>query len=1812
MTELTRRPTAPSRSDFDRKMPVASDENGLHGLDVDDMCALVDLTESTMLENLSNRFARDEIYTYVGSVLIAVNPFRLIPLYQPKHFDLYRGGGGGNKVAVSPHIFAIADAAYTSMLKEKRNQCVIVSGESGSGKTESTKYMLRYLMAVSNKLKHGGVEQKIIASGFVLEAFGNATTVSNNNSSRFGKFLSLKFREDGAFIGASIEKYLLEKSRIVYQAPRERNYHVFYYLLAGADDVLRRKLWLKNPEYFHFLNQGGLHLSEEKEQANFTVLIQSMEKVGFSSEIQKWIFTVLAAVLHLGNILFESKADLAYSEGVDVKNVAQLKVVSDLLQVKFETLYAALTVRRNRTRGETVLIPYSKDEAVAARDAMAKSLYGSLFNWIVEQSNKGLIGRLGRSAHTGRFIGLLDIFGFEVFPVNSFEQFCINYANEQLQFYFNQHIFRLEQEEYASEGIRWTSIEYLDNRACLDLIARKPNGLMQLLDDECRLASATDYTLFDKFNKEHRDHLHYYEPQIKKKDPVFGIRHYAGSVEYHLLGFREKNSDLVRPDIVAVLKGSVMLFLRQIIKSDPVVVRRWNLLRCVAYFCGTLLCVVKRKNSKEDEQKQKQHGDKPLASGGDKRTVNAKLGVGDGGKIGSPKRRDKLSVQEKIKSLDSSFNDSPPPSRAGGLKKALSEDRKRVLSKGALSRQSSKAARFSKKHRMSKIKLLKEADEAKSRNRGGFLIGGVTGARLSTRRQATVGAQFTTSLSALMDTLLQARPYFIRCIKSNEFLVPRSFDREMVLRQLRYTGMLDTVKIRKSGYSVRYTFEEFRRLYSPLLRSSPSIQRFLSDMKLDSNQYQIGRTKVFMRSRLHAQLQASLNNRLARYIVVIQRWTRMCLQRLRYLRVKRAIVVIQSWYRGHSTRKMFYAEKERFAAALAIQSAWRRHRSRKRYVSLKRAAVVLQRSWRVKSARERELRKVQLEKDLEAGVNVNINKNDEKGLFSAPRLRRSTGVRLQQTTKSSDLNRTSASFSGQLPRTHTRVRKMAEAYRKRIEEKKAASASQPSTQERLSSVVKERKVTQALAGSQWQGRGSTDEEHSSSSRSPKSEPKQSGSSRTPSSVSESPAPSGGGGERAVSPVERSRTAPPPGSSPKPKPLALRLNEAVVLRRKVNVPTVSIIRQSDDSETPVHFVVTSPPPGLSVHSLKPTTFIRLTRCSVCSKILAGLIKQGFKCSACHLAFHRHCVDHRAPCRGSGAKSSSYVGSPPAAQVIRNSRDLEDAERFFSAKIAVLQEQSEQSGKRDNVIDVIFKSALKEFHKNLLSLSAVKGDNFVFVSVTYSVLHNMFSDVLQKVLDVKQIAATFPVTMAVNAFKSSLDEFVATRVPTSELESPFGQKKQKKRTKMNKKEKKKLEYFKHKFKEENCNVQTVCEVCDELIRLLDRGYVCQFCKVICHENCVSRISTKCVRNQKSAPFDGKGKQTIGELVAQPGSRTPVALESCLHFIEIKGLYTEGIYRRSGSSVEIRKLLKELTKNVSAVVWDNFSVYCVAAVVKQFLRDLPEPLVTFRAYPEFLQATEIGDAQERYDALCALASQLPKANRNTLERVVFHLARVSQQEKTNKMTTYNLAVIFSQCLMRPPEGTSPLDSLADLPKQRLCVESLIDGQKAKIKAVLSNVDYLDAESYTRSRYLSTISTEIERSSMYLAEGRQQDTDSVLPVVTYDIEELDSEQRIVEQELEELENQRAAVTESISLLTPSPSHEEEPMSPTSVKESDVAFGDVLSSEDELESDEYALTFDLPAVPSKLRHINLSRARHSKRRSPSRKFRLERLSNTQ
>lgn len=559
-----------------------------------DLCQLPDLTEQTLLENLKARFDKGHIYTYVGSILIAVNPFKFYPIYNPKYVQLYQNRRLGD---LPPHIFAIADAAYQAMLKQRCNQCIVISGESGSGKTESTNFLLHHLTALSQKGSHGsGVEQTILGAGPVLEAFGNAKTKFNNNSSRFGKFIQVNYKENGMVHGALVQKYLLEKSRIVSQAKNERNYHVFYYMLAGSTPEEKEALHLSKPSAYFYLNQSKCYTLDGVDEAyELSRLKQSLEMVGFSNEKQKRLMALLAAVLHLGNVEFSKKSAYHNDETVMVKNPSVVSIISQLLMVREENLLSALTCRQTKAaKGEMIKIFYNMAHAVATRDAMAKCLYGALFDWIVMQVNSALLSKQDVREHRGNYIGVLDIFGFEDFgDQNYFEQFCINFANEHLHHYFNQHVFKYEQEEYKREGIHWKNIDFHDNVGCLNLIQGKPHGLLCLLDDQCNFPGASDETVLQKFVN-HHDNQTPPNPLFEVppcRQSAFVIKHYAGKVKYQIRDFREKNMDLMRPDIVALLKGSSSSFVRELVCSDPLALFRWHILRAFfkSYFIFTKL-----------------------------------------------------------------------------------------------------------------------------------------------------------------------------------------------------------------------------------------------------------------------------------------------------------------------------------------------------------------------------------------------------------------------------------------------------------------------------------------------------------------------------------------------------------------------------------------------------------------------------------------------------------------------------------------------------------------------------------------------------------------------------------------------------------------------------------------------------------------------------------------------------------------------------------------------------------------------------------------------------------------------------------------------------------------------------------------------------------------------------------------------------------------------------------------------------------------------------------------------------------------------
>ncbi|GAB4842593.1 hypothetical protein Ancab_012569 [Ancistrocladus abbreviatus] len=517
---------------------------------VEDMTRLSYLHEPGVLQNLGTRYELNEIYTYTGNILIAVNPFQRLPhLYDTHMMEQYKGATFGE---LSPHVFAIADVAYRAMINEGKSNSILVSGESGAGKTETTKMLMRYLAYVGGRSGIEGrtVEQQVLESNPVLEAFGNAKTVRNNNSSRFGKFVEIQFDKNGRISGAAIRTYLLERSRVCQISDPERNYHCFYLLCAAPKEEIERYK-LRNPKSFHYLNQSNCFELEGVDDADeYLALRRAMDIVGISDHEQEAIFRIVAAILHLGNINFVKGEEIDSSAIKDEKSRYHLNMTAELLRCDAQSLEDALIRRVMVTPEEVITRTLDPVNALGSRDALAKTIYSRLFDWIVEKINVSI----GQDANSQSIIGVLDIYGFESFKFNSFEQFCINFTNEKLQQHFNQHVFKVEQEEYSKEEINWSYIEFVDNQDVLDLIEKKPGGIIALLDEACMFPKSTHETFAQKLYQTFKNHKRFSKPKLSRTD--FTISHYAGEVIYQADLFLDKNKDYVVAEHQALLTAS--------------------------------------------------------------------------------------------------------------------------------------------------------------------------------------------------------------------------------------------------------------------------------------------------------------------------------------------------------------------------------------------------------------------------------------------------------------------------------------------------------------------------------------------------------------------------------------------------------------------------------------------------------------------------------------------------------------------------------------------------------------------------------------------------------------------------------------------------------------------------------------------------------------------------------------------------------------------------------------------------------------------------------------------------------------------------------------------------------------------------------------------------------------------------------------------------------------------------------------------------------------------------------------------------------
>uniref|UniRef100_A0A9J8BUL6 Myosin VAb n=1 Tax=Cyprinus carpio carpio TaxID=630221 RepID=A0A9J8BUL6_CYPCA len=518
-----------------------------------DLTALSYLHEPAVLHNLRVRFTDSKlIYTYCGIILVAINPYESLSIYGSDIISAYSGQNMGD---MDPHIFAVSEEAYKQMARDEKNQSIIVSGESGAGKTVSAKYAMRYFATVSGSSAEARVEEKVLASSPIMEAIGNAKTTRNDNSSRFGKYIEIGFDRNHHIIGANMRTYLLEKSRVVFQASEERNYHIFYQLCACAHLPEFEPLKLGSADDFPYTNQGRSPIIEGvNDLKEMEATRKAFSLLGITEAHQMGLFQILSAILHLGNV--EVKERGSSSCGISVS------LFCDLTEVSYESMAHWLCHKKLKTATEILNKPVTRLEATNGRDALAKHIYAKIFSWIVSQVNKAL----STSSKPHSFIGVLDIYGFETFEVNSFEQFCINYANEKLQQQFNMHVFKLEQEEYMKEQIPWTLIDFYDNQPCINLIEAKM-GLLDLLDEECTMPKGSDDSWAQKLYNTHlKKSSHFEKPRMSNK--AFIILHFADKVEYQCDGFLEKNKDTVNEEQINVLKASKFDLLVELFQDE--------------------------------------------------------------------------------------------------------------------------------------------------------------------------------------------------------------------------------------------------------------------------------------------------------------------------------------------------------------------------------------------------------------------------------------------------------------------------------------------------------------------------------------------------------------------------------------------------------------------------------------------------------------------------------------------------------------------------------------------------------------------------------------------------------------------------------------------------------------------------------------------------------------------------------------------------------------------------------------------------------------------------------------------------------------------------------------------------------------------------------------------------------------------------------------------------------------------------------------------------------------------------------------------
>uniref|UniRef100_A0A8C6TXH5 Unconventional myosin-Id n=1 Tax=Neogobius melanostomus TaxID=47308 RepID=A0A8C6TXH5_9GOBI len=536
-----------------------------------DFVLLDNVSMDEFMANLKLRFEKGRIYSYIGEVVVSVNPYRAMNIYGRDVIEQYKGRELYER---PPHLFAIADAAYKAMKRRNKDTCIVISGESGAGKTEASKYIMQYIAAITNPNQRAEVERvknMLLKSNCVLEAFGNAKTNRNDNSSRFGKYMDINFDFKGDPIGGHINNYLLEKSRVIVQQEGERSFHSFYQLLKGAPDSLLRSLHIqKDPKAYNYIKVGGQIKSGINDNADFKAVADAMKVIGFTGDEIQTVYKILATILLLGNLSFGVDGDVTL-----IENTKLVSALKDLLSTKEENVEKAMLYRTVATGRDVIEKQHTVKEANYGRDALAKAIYERMFCWIVGRINDIIeVKNYDAKVHgKNTVIGVLDIYGFEISKTTGFfEQFCINYCNEKLQQLFIQLVLKQEQEEYQREGIPWKHIDYFNNQIIVDLVEQQHKGIFSILDEACmNVGKVTDEVFLQGLNTKLAKHAHFTSRKLAPTDKTlefdrdFRIRHYAGDVAYSVVGFIDKNKDTLFQDFKRLLYNS----------SNPVLRGMW-------------------------------------------------------------------------------------------------------------------------------------------------------------------------------------------------------------------------------------------------------------------------------------------------------------------------------------------------------------------------------------------------------------------------------------------------------------------------------------------------------------------------------------------------------------------------------------------------------------------------------------------------------------------------------------------------------------------------------------------------------------------------------------------------------------------------------------------------------------------------------------------------------------------------------------------------------------------------------------------------------------------------------------------------------------------------------------------------------------------------------------------------------------------------------------------------------------------------------------------------------------------------------------